>query len=261
MGIFLMLLMIASCDRDNGPTKPKTSDELTPWAEMNGASNSAQDDVQAAGCCYGILSNRWPYVSGTKWVTMTLSSKYASFDPGWKSIANNSALAAMGQWHWTSNANIGFYYHTTLTSINSITYDGYNVIGARYWDGPGKILAVAGAWINSRTGKVMEVDIIVDTADPWGVLGESNKFDLWSVMTHELGHVWRLADLYSSSCYWESMYGYGSKGKTYQRTLYCGDKQGVQTLYGYKVRTAAAQYAGNGASEPPRPIAVVSNEE
>jgi hypothetical protein len=56
--------------------------------------------------------------------------------------------------------------------------------------------------------------------------------DVQNIMTHEFGHWCGLDDLYDSSDYWLTMYGYSGYGETYKQTLGWGDILGLKELYG-----------------------------
>ena len=60
---------------------------------------------------------------------------------------------------------------------------------------------------------------------------EPTKMDFDNIATHELGHAFGLADLYTSSCSIQTMFGYSTEGEISKRTLEQGDIKGIQTLY------------------------------
>jgi hypothetical protein len=67
----------------------------------------------------------------------------------------------------------------------------------------------------------------------WGdATQDSTVMDLLNIITHELGHMLGLADIYKSTCTEATMYGYATNGEIKKRTLDNQDVQGIQTLYG-----------------------------
>jgi hypothetical protein len=59
----------------------------------------------------------------------------------------------------------------------------------------------------------------------------NDAYDVWSVATHELGHVAGLDDLYTNEAKTHTMYGYIDKGETIKRDLHEHDKEGLRRIY------------------------------
>ncbi|MCX5753171.1 MAG: PKD domain-containing protein [Candidatus Krumholzibacteria bacterium] len=208
--------------------------------------------------CWRALPKIWAKVAGIKWVNIAMAPSFKNLDPGWTSISNNTAIRAMSEWHWNSCAKIGFSYDLNLRSVGRAR-DGYNAVYAAPIDEFGGILAQTYTWHSGEY--VTEVDVTVDSGEPWGINGESNKFDLQSVLTHEFGHVWGLDDLTDPSCMTETMFWSTDLGATFRRTMSCGDKRGVQTIYGYECRNLMDPSDILAGAEPPCPMNIVSGEE
>lgn len=106
-------------------------------------------------------------------------------------------------------------------------------------------LAVTVATFESETGKLVDADVLVNANFAFSWLsgdGEPNdRYDLLSVMTHEMGHVLGLGD--SPDAPGATMWPTVSPGETYQRDLDADDQDGVQEAY----RVVAASEALNGA--------------
>jgi|SRR3989344_519643 len=80
--------------------------------------------------------------------------------------------------------------------------------------------------------ELVEWDQIYDQTDfDWSLSGETDKMDVENIVTHELGHTFGLADLYTTECADETMYGYGTEGETKKRDLNTGDIIGINKLY------------------------------
>lgn len=80
--------------------------------------------------------------------------------------------------------------------------------------------------------KLVEWDQVYDDVDyDWSASGEVGKMDFENIATHELGHSVGMADLYTSTCGEETMYGYANYGETKKRDLNGGDVAGVNSLY------------------------------
>jgi chitodextrinase len=173
-------------------------------------------------------TRHWSNASGGNVLAMDFRTSLKAIDPAWQAVGNNSATAAMSEWNRHSGAEIQFVYFSSVsTGTGGSKVDAKNSIWAAAIDGSGGILAQTYAWYNTSNNRIVETDVIVDRVESWSVTGLS----LVQVLTHELGHAWGLDDLYSTTDRWETMYGYysGAAG-----SLYCGDKRGVQALYGVK---------------------------
>lgn len=96
---------------------------------------------------------------------------------------------------------------------------------------PGTI-AVTSTWYYTSTGQIVEFDMKFNTYYTWGNADlNSGVMDLQDIATHELGHSIGMNDVYTSSCSNVTMYGYGSNGETYKRTLDPLDILGLLSLY------------------------------
>jgi hypothetical protein len=139
---------------------------------------------------------------------------------------------------WDSNAKVLLVssYQTDLNSNwDSDQPDGRNEIVFGNYQQSG-VIAVTTIWgyfsgpISRR--QITEFDIMLDTDWTWGTSGTSEYMDLQNILTHELGHGFGLADLYTASSSLETMYGYSNYGDVAKRDLYTGDIAGIQALYG-----------------------------
>jgi hypothetical protein len=210
--------------------------------DNDGASDTERRDIEitlsgnGSDCeiwdgCYAYTSHRWP--PGDNDILVHFSSNLIYLDPSWEGVSDNASYRAISEWHWNSGADIEFYYSLQPIYNGNVGRDQKNIICTGEIDGPGGTLGQMHSWYNTNTGYLVETDVIIDWDEPWGVNGESNKVDLQSVITHELGHVWTLADLYQPACRWETM-APGMANNTTKRTLYCGDKNGMQARYGIR---------------------------
>lgn len=129
---------------------------------------------------------------------------------------------------WDKETSYQVFSYKGTTSRAAGKYDGYNVIAwGKYRVG---VIAVTMSWVSS--GRVLEVDCMMNTRYKWSLTGEAGKMDVQNIMTHEFGHFCGLADLYSEADYWLTMYGYSNYALTYARTLGLGDTNGLKAVYG-----------------------------
>lgn len=81
--------------------------------------------------------------------------------------------------------------------------------------------------------ELVEWDQVYNTYYSWSAddNGVANKMDYANIATHELGHAFGLADMYSSGCTTVTMYGYASYAETNKRSLEPADIAGINALY------------------------------
>lgn len=118
-----------------------------------------------------------------------------------------------------------------LDNINLVAWGNVSAAGA---------IAVTYTWYNSTTGVIVEQDIIMNVKLPWAHSDVSNPdatcgvltaYEVQNILTHEVGHIYGLDDLYNSVDQDLTMYGYGAKGELKKETLGLGDLRGMAALY------------------------------
>lgn len=92
-------------------------------------------------------------------------------------------------------------------------------------------IAVTFYWYSRSTKGLLETDTVFNSDLPWSASGESNKYDLQNIATHEFGHWLLLGDLYNFKDWALTMYGYGKLGETIKQTLGQGDISGINKIY------------------------------
>ncbi len=72
--------------------------------------------------------------------------------------------------------------------------DGLSVLGFVADPSEPDVLGSTSWMIDDVTGEIVESDIFFNSVIPWSVsaAGETNRFDLQSIATHEIGHLWGL---------------------------------------------------------------------
>ena len=148
-----------------------------------------------------------------------------------------AVYAGYKTWEDVESASVSFNYQGTTTDEHAPDEpDGENVIGWNadlyaydyYYD---YALAVAWMlWYNTETFQIDESDIIFNIYYQWTTTGETGKFDIQGTVTHEVGHLLGLDDLYSLTDSSSTMYGYTSDGRE-SRTLDQDDIDGITILY------------------------------
>ncbi len=137
--------------------------------------------------------------------------------------------------------------------------DGKNTVSYRRLNIPGhrRDLAITVAYANPSTGEVVEADIFVNARRDFGLLSQEldagascadrtrgascgSRFDLESVVTHELGHFFGLGE--DTEDPWSTMYECTSLCETHKRVLSEPDSLSATELY----LTEAPRHDGTG---------------
>ncbi|MEM0360602.1 MAG: matrixin family metalloprotease [Candidatus Diapherotrites archaeon] len=185
--------------------------------------------------------------------TPSSCTKYLGKDLKWKTLpinllinpVNNYGLSeefvsqavwnAALEWDkWTATTLFGSYSIDVSANWDDKVPDNRNEFSFGNYPQNG-VIAVTNIWgyFSGNKKQIVEFDVLFDTDFEWGD-ATTNKtvMDLQNIATHEIGHGLGLADLYSTSCYSQTMYGYSTEGETEKRTLDAGDIKGITTLYG-----------------------------
>ncbi|HLC96283.1 MAG TPA: matrixin family metalloprotease [Candidatus Nanoarchaeia archaeon] len=180
--------------------------------------------------CYGFLAN------GAKWKTLEPYMVDPTNTEGLNDSFVRSNLAAdIAKWEAAAGSNIiGDETNGVVDGADTLSTDGKNEVLFGSVDGNGiAVTIVWGIFRGPPSGReLVEWDQIYDQVDfDWGNSGAATKMDFENIATHELGHSFGLDDLYTTECFEETMYGYGTEGETKKRTLEAGDIAGIQALY------------------------------
>lgn len=219
---------------------PQSGNLVEGYAIIHYAKSGQAAAKPARNQCYGFLA------SGAKWKTMepwfvnpinasgmdntfifdNLAADISKWEDATDGIAgNNAGMNVLGGGNITYDALMA----------DSVSPDGLNEVYFGSITNPGAI-AVTTVWgIFSgppSQRKLVEWDMIFDEVDyGWSAAGESGKMDFENIATHELGHSVGMADLYTSECATETMYGYAGYGEINKRDLNAGDIAGMNQLY------------------------------
>ncbi|HEY6881962.1 MAG TPA: matrixin family metalloprotease [Polyangiales bacterium] len=109
-------------------------------------------------------------------------------------------------------------------------------------------LAVTVATFETKSGKIVDTDILVNAKHPFALLANgpdepADDFDIRGVLTHEMGHVLGLGESYDVRM--ATMWPNVARGETHQRDLDEDDIDGVETAYAMAI---AADTASSGGS-------------
>lgn len=119
------------------------------------------------------------------------------------------------------------------------------------WELQENALAVTVATFETRTGKIVDADVLVNANHPLVLLPDgpdmhAEGFDLHGVMTHEMGHVLGLGESYDVRM--ATMYPSVAPGETHQRDIDQDDKDGANDAYSHAIPADAEAPGCGGAS-------------
>lgn len=163
--------------------------------------------------------------SDSVWYAMTASYRINENSPDL--IGEGAAIQrAFGVWNG-AGANLVISYggscDTTTNSYDiSVDADGYNDIffaSSGFYPG---VLAWNVQW--SQSGKSVESDIVINDAFSWADGAVSGRYDVQSVVTHELGHTYGLDDQYAET---DEVMGAASQNAT-RRQLTTAELEGAR---------------------------------
>ncbi len=149
--------------------------------------------------------------------------------------AENAVRASFDQWNDHEGVELRFNYagitqeaeygfHRDRENINSIVWE------EEAWPFDSSALAVTLTTFSTRTGNLLDADIIVNGQSfTWRTDGSEKYHDLANSMTHEVGH---FLGLDHSDARDATMYPSAPTGETDKRDLAQDDLQGLYFLYG-----------------------------
>lgn len=139
--------------------------------------------------------------------------------PGWQTELSNAFNM------WSSVADISFME----VADNGVKYDGFGAVGdirlgGHAFDGRGNVLAHA--YVPPPNGRTAAGDLHLDSEENWKIGFGGPGFDIFWVLTHEIGHSIGLGHSTSPT---SLMYAFYSETS---RSLQADDIAAVQAVYG-----------------------------
>src|SRR5436309_7499937 len=161
---------------------------------------------------------------------------YWVHEKGMPGIPNGSDFAAVQAsfqtWENIQAANVKFAFKGT-TAAGNVAHDGLNLVTFTDTSAPlgSSTIAATFSYFRSENGQMVfdESDIAFNPATDFSTSGENNKFDIQSVLTHEIGH---LLGLDHSALVSSVMVPFGVLSQLDQRTLAYDDVAGIMEIYG-----------------------------
>lgn len=131
-------------------------------------------------------------VVGLKWNNLPIRYLVTNRDVSGVSAAQlQQALArSFATWGTPANVNLSEQF-VGFTAAEPFNDDGTSVVGFAARPDLERTLGATTFTIDEVTGEILESDIFLNSAFLWSVAsgGESSRFDVQSVLTHEVGHL------------------------------------------------------------------------
>lgn len=131
-------------------------------------------------------------VVGIDWVGRTITYRVTSRDaPGVTASQLQAAIAqSFDEWSAPENVQISTSF-AGMTTLEPDVRDGQNVIGFQSRPDLDRTLGSTSFQTNNSTGALISADIFLNTTFQWSVAsgGQTSRFDVVSIMTHEIGHL------------------------------------------------------------------------
>ncbi len=151
---------------------------------------------------------------------------------------------AFATWQAVKNARITFQAAGNTPNLKP-AYDGKNCVVMQDNTSGSDVIGQAYIFYSTDSGRILDVDIALNSAYRWGTDGAPDKMDVQNAMTHEVGHLCGLDDLYAKEDSEKTMYGYMDYGETKKRTLDPDDAAGLAAIYPVE---NASDSGGGGSS-------------
>ena len=130
-------------------------------------------------------------VIGLQWNHFPIRYSITSRDVPGVTAAQLQAVAAQSLSTWAAPAHIVLSSQFQgFTNLDPIEGDGQTVIGFKSRPDLDRTLGETTLVNDTNTGELIEADIFLNTLFTWSVAtnGQSGRYDVQSVLTHELGH-------------------------------------------------------------------------
>lgn len=192
--------------------------------------------------CLGIAANAVAYTRilsastgvGAHWPSMsTAPINYFINQQGSDQINNDSEFlavhAAFQTWANVPTANVRFNYLGPAV-ISAGSADSVNLVSFndKTYPFPSGTLAVTLSYFSRSTGIMSEGDILFNPNQSWSTSGQPGRYDIQSILTHEIGH---FLGLDHSGMVSSVMVPFGIPGSVDQRTLQYDDIAGISEIY------------------------------
>jgi hypothetical protein len=181
-----------------------------------------------------VLQNRWPISGSTTTITLSLNPTLGARVTGDRTLLA-VATSSVNAWDVTFT-NFDFVQGANTAADLSFGNDGVNMIKTNLTvpqyqnSGAGDALAITYMTTAATTGQILDADIIFNPNIDFTLSSTvpANRYDLESVLTHEIGH---LLGLDHSAMLNATMFPRIGQGVSTPRVISADDMAGVRTIY------------------------------
>ena len=175
--------------------------------------------------------SRWPAdIIDVKFSVDTTGSGDVDDDGDVDSDDVIAALAAVGAGFDTWQPSRVTYTVAAAGAPNQC--GGENRVSWASIDGEGGVLAETKVCRNLVTKEIIGFSVTFDSSEEWSSSGANSRFDLQSIAAHEAGHITGLDHINDPEAKRLTMFFATQTGDIGPRTLGCGDRLGINALYG-----------------------------
>jgi hypothetical protein len=129
----------------------------------------------------------------TRWTSLPIKYSVTNRPADGVSAAQlqSAAAASFGSWSQATAGSALAASFAGFTNAEPVRDVGVTVIGFQAHQELERTLGVTTFTLDRTTGALVEADIFLNSSFAWSVApaGESNKFDVQSILTHEVGHL------------------------------------------------------------------------
>ena len=128
----------------------------------------------------------------TRWTSMPVRYFITNRAAGSVSAVQlqTAAAASFSTWSQVPSTSVSAAF-AGFTNAEPVRDDGATVIGFQAHEELERTLGVTTFTLDRTTGALVEADVFLNSSFAWSVApaGEPNKFDIQSILTHEIGHL------------------------------------------------------------------------
>jgi hypothetical protein len=220
-GVALILPATATATAGAAPAGARSGVEKVVFVDYAAGAPAQQRTASASATNFHLLGGHPSW--GTASVTYSVDATHCTGD------CTNAAAAVENAFNTWEVSGIAF---TASSTGDANPCGGTDSVTWAPIDGPGGTLAATSVCRIIATKQIVGFQTVFDSGDVWSDSGAAGRFDIQATATHEEGHSIGLDHVHSPFDARLTMYPFISPGDIGFRRLGCGDRLGVNALYG-----------------------------